>query len=85
MRVDCRYELTKTERRLYELLGDGELHLIKELLLAIDEFAQLSTLRMHMSNLRTKLKSRSLGTVISEEGGYRLAIYQKAPKLDEQQ
>ena len=48
---------TPTEKKLYELLGDGKLHLIPDLIEVCieDDLASIGNLRAHISNLRRKL------------------------------
>ena len=46
---------TPTELRILEVLSDGKAHPRKELIEAIDELAEKSTLKVHLSNLRKKL------------------------------
>ena len=74
--VNATLELTPTEHALYKLLESGEHRTSEELLVVIDAQADKNTLRCHMSRVRTKLKqSGASGTVICEDGGYRLAAY----------
>lgn len=49
--------LTPTEQRFYDLLKDGKPHGILELrALLWDELASVSTVRVHVSHLREKLR-----------------------------
>lgn len=51
--------LTATERRLWDVLRDGMPHSRGELRACInDEFAVESCLRMHLSNVRRKIRPR---------------------------
>jgi DNA-binding response OmpR family regulator len=50
---------TPTEQRVLAVLADGEPHDKRQLMAAIDELAEIATLRMHISNLRKKLRQRN--------------------------
>ena len=51
-------KLTPTERRIYDVLKDGEPHLQCEIYDCLDDNgSQHNTIRVHLSNLRSKLPS----------------------------
>jgi hypothetical protein len=55
-------KLRPTEKRLYDVLSDGEPHLVAELQKCLnDDMASLATLEVHISYLRTKVKPYGLG------------------------
>lgn len=66
---------TPTEQRLLDALADGKPHSIEEL--ATIGKCEASSVRMHMSNLRTKIRARDDGVVVFEDGAYRKANYIK--------
>ena len=71
MTEDIIEKLTPTEKRLYQVLVDGEKHLKEELRRAIDEYATVRDVRKHIMNIRTKLPSGVL--ILCELKGH--AIY----------
>lgn len=52
-------DFTPTERRILAVLADGEPHDKYELMNAIDELAEVNTLRVHLTKLRKKLRPRN--------------------------
>ena len=62
--------LTPTQQRLSDALDDGKLWPLRELAKLIDEFCTDDNARMHLSNLRTRLRQRGLQTVVVENGQY---------------
>jgi hypothetical protein len=72
-----RRKLTPLQVKLWNVLSDGKLHLVDELLKVIDEQAEIGMLRTTMSSMRTKIRSAGDETIIFEDGGYRKAIYVK--------
>lgn len=56
-------EFTPTEGRIIALLSDGLNHRRAEILACIDEFADGNTMRVHIFNIRTKLKKRGRDVV----------------------
>ena len=51
-------DFTPTQKRILTVLADGYRHSREELRRCIDEYSELTTLRMHLSYLRTKLHRR---------------------------
>lgn len=50
---------TKTEQRIIAILADGEPHARKELIVCLnDELASFGALKVHLSNIRKKLKTQ---------------------------
>lgn len=47
--------LTPTERKIMDLLGDGERHTRQELRDVIDPYIEFTTVQAHVSNIRKKL------------------------------
>ena len=49
--------MTRTEKKIYDLLGDGQPHSRRDILLHLDPegFMSLSTLQVHITYLRRKL------------------------------
>jgi hypothetical protein len=69
--------LTATERRIWELLSDGELHPHVDLLACIDPLATLNNLKPHLSRLRRKLPDGWDIVSVQRNGrpGYRVVIH----------
>ena len=70
--------LTPTERRIVDVLLDGDHHTEAELLAAIDDQADLNNLRCHLSNIRKKINPTGHDIVPARNGHgskvkYRLA------------
>ena len=64
---------TPTERRIYDMLSDGTLHSVTELMTVLDdELALPMAIRPHISKMRAKL-SQSGEDIVSRDGGYYLA------------
>lgn len=48
---------TKTQSRILELLSDGQFHRLSEIRReAVDEYAETSTITVHLSRIRAKLR-----------------------------
>ena len=73
---DDQFKLTKTQERLWEVLKDGKPVPIKQLMALVDDQHNLPLLRMHLCNLRTKVR-RMPGnlTIVTESGTYRVVQY----------
>ena len=55
--MPARPEWTKTQSRIIELLSDGQFHRTSEIRReAVDEYAETSTVSVHLSNIRAKLR-----------------------------
>ena len=67
-------ELTPTESRLWAVLQDGKPHPLDELVKVIDEYAGEATLRMHMSNIRTKMLAVGTTMPVCRNGAYQRAV-----------
>lgn len=69
-------KLTATHLKLLNLLLPGKPIAVDAIMKHLDEQCSLDAARMHISNLRTKLRTGgSMLTVIYEEGTYRLVTY----------
>lgn len=66
-------ELTPTEHRMMQILGNGERHSIKKLRVCLnDDRALLDTVRDHVANLRKKLRKygEDVALVKDSSGSY---------------
>ena len=57
-------QLTPTERRLYDMLSDGEPHTKEELQTCMsDTLTGQQVMQVHLVNMRPKIRSRGLGVL----------------------
>jgi hypothetical protein len=76
-------KFTAIEKKMYDLLMDGEQHEDKELHgLLVDDLAPIQNVRAHISRLRDKIEVKGLDVVCRWAGGrsyYRMVRYLASP------
>jgi hypothetical protein len=58
--VNVRKEFSKIERRLFDLLRDGDPHKLAEMIPLVDERASSKNLMNHFVNMRKKLRPKGI-------------------------
>lgn len=74
---------TPTESRIMGVLADGRPHTKHELLAVIDEQAEDSALKMHLSNIRKKLEPSNKGIMYTGREGVRYQLVSTMPQAYE--
>ena len=79
MVADKKVTFTNTEAKIMAILEDGEAHSREELHKCLwDEYAAVTTVNVHLTHLRTKLRpigKEIVRTTVNREYGYRLVSF----------